>query len=278
MIVSGSKTNALARTALRHAFERAAPGIVIDDKGYVAHAADNLVAGVALAQVEADLRQGDGNELKGKFRAVHSSSALGVNTFGPFKTSPRDLRLAGQSEFSALHFERKCHHGLINWRAPNLDMVAEHAGRIVAVESKCLEFLSPHSAKFSPAYEAEIVDARRAGPYFRHMLSLIGTPDTYRWLDAAQLIKHAFGLVHTFPGRDVTLLYVFWEPSNPDEHPIFAAHRAEVERFAEIVAGAAPRFTFMSYPELWRAWDAEPSPDWLSNHIGQLRARYAVAL
>lgn len=218
-------------------------------KGYVAHAADNLVECVSLVDVEADVRQGDGNEWGGKFRAVHSSSALGVNAFGPFRTRPQHLRLVGSSEFSALHFERKCHHGLVNRRAPNLDVVAESAGRIVAVESKCLEFLSPHAAKFSPAYEAEIVDARRAGPYFLQMLSLIDAPDTYRCLDAAQLIKHAFGLAHTFPDHDVTLLYVIWEPTNPHDHPIFAAHRAEAERFAEIVSGGTPRFTFMSYPE-----------------------------
>lgn len=278
MIASGRNISALARAALRQAFERVASGIAVDAKGYVAHAAENLVAGISLADVETDLRQGDGNELEGKFRAVHSSSALGVNVFGPFKAKPQHLRLVGQSEFSVLHFERKCHHGLVNRRAPNLDVLAENASRVVAVESKCLEYLSPHSASFSPAYAAEIVDARRAGPCFRHMMSLIEEPDTYRWLDAAQLIKHAFGLAHTFPGRDVTLLYIFWEPTNPDDYPIFAAHRAEVERFAGIVSGGDPHFTFMSYPELWRAWEAAQTPDWLSSHVARLRERYVVAL
>ncbi|MBU0966250.1 MAG: hypothetical protein KKA54_07705 [Proteobacteria bacterium] len=43
--------------------------------------ADNLIDGVSLAQFEADLQSGDGAELHGKFRAVHSSSALAVNCF-----------------------------------------------------------------------------------------------------------------------------------------------------------------------------------------------------
>jgi hypothetical protein len=48
------------------------------------------------------------------------------------------------------------------------------------------------------------------------MLRLIDAPDCYAWPDAAQLIKHAFGLAGRFGGRPVTLLYLYWEPANPD--------------------------------------------------------------
>jgi hypothetical protein len=34
---------------------------------------------------------------------------------------------------------------------------------------------------------------------------LMREPGTYRWLDAAQLVKHAFGIAHTFPCQDVGL-------------------------------------------------------------------------
>src|ERR1035437_8816156 len=83
------------RSALTVGLFRSTPGTEVDEKGYVAHASQNLVEGVRLADFEADLRQGDGNEMEGKFRAAHSSSALAVNTFAPFRTRPDKLRGIG---------------------------------------------------------------------------------------------------------------------------------------------------------------------------------------
>src|ERR1019366_6709554 len=146
------------RSALTVGLFRSTPGTEVDEKGYVAHASQNLVEGVRLADFEADLRQGDGNEMEGKFRAAHSSSALAVNTFAPFKANPAALRLPGGSGFTELSFERKCPHGLLGRRPPNLDVVASGTNGVVAIESKCLEPLTPHKAEFAPAYEA---DSRR---------------------------------------------------------------------------------------------------------------------
>ena len=65
-------------------------------------------------------------------------------------------------------------------------------------------------------------------------------PRAYAWLDAAQLVKHAFGLAHTFFTQPVTLLYLYWEPSNATEFPMFGEHRAEIARFAAAVEGDGP--------------------------------------
>ena len=184
------------RSALTVGLFRSTPGTEVDEKGYVAHASQNLVEGVRLADFEADLRQGDGNEMEGKFRAAHSSSALAVNTFAPFKANPAALRLPGGSGFTELSFERKCPHGLLGRRPPNLDVVASGTNGVVAIESKCLEPLTPHKAEFAPAYEAEIRDERRKGAWFREMQRIAAEPKSYHWLDVAQLVKHAFGLVH----------------------------------------------------------------------------------
>jgi hypothetical protein len=265
------------RSALIHGFARSAPEAVLDEKGYVSEAGQNLIEGVRLVDFEADLRQGDGNEMEGKFRAAHSSSALAVNTFAPFKSDPAALRLPRGGGFASLSFERKCPHGLAGRRSPNLDVVAEGPSGVVAVESKCLEPLTPHAAKFASAYDAEIRDGRRGTAWFQEMLRLVEEPRTYRWLDAAQLVKHAFGVAYTFADRPMTLLYLFWELSNPEAYPIFAEHRAEVTRFAASIAGGGPEFVAMSYPELWRSWDACPQPEWLRAHVGRLRARYGVA-
>jgi hypothetical protein len=230
---------------------------------------------VTLTDFEADLRQGDGNELEGKFRAAHSSCALAVNTFAPFKSNPAALPLPVGTGFTSLRFERKCPHGL-RGKSPNLDVLAECPSGVVAIESKCLEPLELHEAEFSPAYAAGIVDERRQTGWFREMLRLSDKPDDYRWLDAAQLVKHAFGLAHTFKQGPVTLLYLFWEPSNPEEFPIFAEHRTEIARFAASIAGGTPAFIAMSYPELWNSWSARTRPEWIRSHVIRLKVRYGV--
>jgi hypothetical protein len=264
------------RSALILGLQESVPGIEIDEKGYVTNASHNLVEGVHLTDFEADLRQGDGNEMEGKFRAAHSSSALAVNTFAPFRTNATALRLPGSSDFTELSFERKCPHGLLGRRSPNLDVVACGANDVVAIESKCLEPLSAHKAEFAPAYDTEIRDKRRQTTWFREMQQIVAAPQTYRWLDVAQLVKHAFGLQYTFTDKPVTLLYLFWEPSNPEEFSIFAEHRAEIDRFAASIQGSGPSFISLSYPELWKSWDSKPGPEWLSIHVRRLRARYLV--
>ena len=265
-----------AAQPLSMAFHRSTPKAALDNKGYVSEAIQNLIEGVHLNDFEADLRQGDGNELEGKFRAAHSSSALAVNTFAPFKTKPTDLWLPGAGGFARLDFERKCPHGLLGRRSPNLDVLAEGPNGVVAIESKCLEPLTSHKAEFAPAYDSEIRDQRRQTAWFREMHRLVENPRSYHLLDAAQLVKHSFGIAYTFPDQPVTLLYLFWEPSNSDAFPVFAEHRAEVGRFAASIAGGGPKFVAMSYPELWELWVSHSEPEWLPIHVSHLRARYAV--
>lgn len=278
-MTSSARTPLVAcRSALIQGFVRSAPQGVLDEKGYVSEAGQNLIEGVHIVDFEADLRQGDGNEMEGKFRAAHSSSALAVNTFAPFKSDPAALRLPAGSGFASLSFERKCPHGLAGRRSPNLDVVAEGPTGVVAVESKCLEPLTPHVANFAPAYDAEIRDGRRETAWFQEMLRLVEEPRAYRWLDAAQLVKHAFGVAYTFADRPMTLLYLFWEPSNPEVYPIFAEHRAEVTRFAASVGGGGPEFVAMSYSELWSSWGTCSHSEWLRTHVGRLKARYGVAV
>jgi hypothetical protein len=262
------------RLALRNGLLASAPQAVVDKNGYVGEACQNLIEGVRVEDFEADLLQGDGNEMKGKFRAAHSSSALVVNTFAPFKAHLDALRLPGAGGFASMHFEQKCPTGLVGRRSPNLDVLADGPNGVVAVESKLLEPLTPHVAEFSPAYDAITAGGTE---WFAEMKRLREKPSRYRWLDAAQLVKHAFGIANTFRNKPAMLLYLFWEPSNSEEHPFFAEHRAEVTRFADSITGGGPDFVAMSYPELWRSWDTQPGPHWLQTQVSRLRARYGVA-
>ncbi len=206
---------AASKTALADGLRRSRPDVTPNGIGYVNEASENLLEDVRMEDFEEDLRQGAGSELKGKFLAAHSSSALAVNTFAPFKRDLPSLKLVGAGEFQCLRFERRCPSGL-RGTPPHLDAVAVGAERVIGIESKCLETLSPHVAKFSTVYETNFVDARRQSRWFTAMRTLVAGPNEPLWLDAAQLIKHAFGLAHTFPDRRVTLLYLYWEPSNAD--------------------------------------------------------------
>lgn len=275
---SGSRVRSLALCALRQAFSRQRPEIALDAKGYAADFRDTLLTLVVPEDFEAELSAGDGNELQTKFRAVHSSSALAVNCFAPFRHRMDDLILPIEGPFEPLRFEQKCPTGLRGGRAPNLDVLLMGPGRVVGIESKLTEHLATHRASFSPAYSQQIRDERREQGYFHEMLRLMDAPDSYARLDAAQLIKHAFGLARAAADRPATLLYLFWEPANPGDHQIFAEHRQEVADFGARVAGATPAFSAMSYRELWDNWhDARPA-SWLAAHLDELRSRYEVTV
>lgn len=274
-----TRTRARACAALEDALARRRPDIAIDDKGYAADFRDTLLPLVATEDFEADLRAGDGKELETKFRAAHSSSGLAVNCFAPFRRRCADLALPAVGPFAELRFEKKCPTGLRGGRAPNLDVLIAGSGGVVGIESKLTEHLTRHRAAFSPAYAEQIQDARREQGYFREMLRLVEAPDSYTWLDAAQLIKHAFGLGHTFANRAVTLFYLYWEPANAEASPELAAHRDEIASFAERVAGSTPAFQAMSYPELWQYWrDSAGIPEWLTSHLDELAARYLIRI
>jgi restriction endonuclease-like protein len=148
----------------------------------------------------------------------------------------------------------------------------------VAIESKLVEYLEPREAKFSPAYEHDIQDWRRYGVWFKEMMLLQDNTARYRFLDAAQLVKHAFGVARTFAAQRATLLYLFWEPSNHDGFSIFEEHKNEIMRFADAVRGAKPPFMAMPYSELWQAWERRNLPSWLSSHVARLRMRYIVEI
>jgi hypothetical protein len=172
-------------------------------------------------------------------------------------------------------FERRFPTGLARAQAPHLDVVASSRGELVAIESKCIEYLTPKRASFSERYPTEIIEERRDSPWFAEMLRMVCcSGPSYRFLDAAQLIKHALGLTRS-PTLPTTLLYLYWEPMDEGLSPLFAAHRAEIAEFTGRVAGSSMKFAAMSYPELWTEWDATEDP-FFRRHVAALRARYEV--
>lgn len=263
-----------AKLIMRDGLVRSRPGTNVDARGYVDDWRSNLIAGISPDLIEGDFRRGQGSELDSKFQAAHSSAALVVNTFGPFRNGRDAFTVPELGSLILRQFERTFPTGVPKGIPPHLDAEAIGPEGIVAIESKCLEYFAPKAAKFAPAYQF-LTECQKA-PWFAEMERLRDCPTHYRRLDAAQLIKHAFGLIHSAPGG-AALLYLFWEPEDAKRHHLFAEHRREIAQFAGRVAGGGPSFKAMSYPELWADWARSDTPK-LRDHAEQLFARYGGSL
>ncbi len=274
MSVSRRAATQRAKDALRNRF-----GVDVDAQGYVRSPQANLVKGVRLEQFEDDLRRGDGNELRMKFCAVHSSAALAVNCFAPFKDRPERLALLNETGAVGIEFEKQL--SIFQGRRPaNLDVWIDQGKRVVAVESKLLEYFKLKKPNFGSAYDDLVSAVSDAGWWAVFQNAKVnGLRDASQHLDRAQLLKHYFGLRRlreSSPGRQsLTLLYLFWEPLNWQEVAECVRHRQEVELFADQVAGGSIEFKWMTYGQLWNEWALLPA---LREHASELRARYEVHL
>lgn len=267
-----------ARKALSDALERVRPNAERDAHGYVVELQDNLLPGITRGEIEGAFGAGAGQELEGKMRAPWSSSALAVNSFAPWRRDPVLLSLAGLSGFAeTFAFEAKCPNG-VSRIPPHLDVLLERGEEVVAVESKCTEYLATTTAKVAAAYLAlaDKGDERASSRWFAALAEL----PSFRLLDAYQLVKHYLGLTLTYGQRPLTLVYLYWEPTNTDSVPLFAKHRAEIERLGELVAGDDTcTFEARSYAEHWSELEGlAEKPLWLDAHLTELRRRYEVAI
>lgn len=245
----------------------------LDALGYATRAELNLIPGVRLEDVRADFAQGSGNELEGKFRAAHSSSALAANTFGPWRNNPQSLSLLGQTGFTVLRFERQCPTGL-GGIPPNLDLVVEGPDVVIGVESKFLEFLAPKPPKFTDSYKPG--NLPQMEPCWANLMAALKAgPEQY--VDGAQLVRHYLGLRNQpeFKGKKIILLNVFWEPENWSDFPEYRQHRAELAAFQEMVKDSDVTFVWMTYPELWSQWEAQGL---FPEHVREIRKRYALSI
>jgi hypothetical protein len=269
---------------------------------YLSKWQDNLIEGVTAADCEADLRRGDGSELDdrewrrtgkqipAKFCAPHSSSALAVNCFGPFRHGVKLPSFAGLGGIGGIggigkvEFGYPCNNGLRTKRHPNFDLYLQSDdGAVVAVESKFLEPLGSKKVEFKPQYDGPF---RGAGgrpisveePWRAVFEELKTGRLKYDYLDAAQLVKHYLGLKVKYHDRARCLLYVFWEPSNAIDCKEFVTHREEVADLSDRVTGCDTQFRSISYPGLWREWQSTSTWLGMNTHVARLQERYSFPL
>jgi len=224
-----------------------------------------FLPGVPATHVLARLAKAGGNEIQsGKLSSHESSAALAVNCFGWFIERPGQLPClpglenAGVAEWVEVEFCAR-----FPWaggRHPWLDAVVQTETTFVGIESKRFEpFRDAKTVSLSDAYDQPKWGGNMKG-YERMRDRLRSGGEKFVHLDAAQLVKHAFGLV-TEGGRrkrKPVLFYLFAEPATRKGHPIapdeFARHRREIARFAELVAGDEVAFHSASYREWLGSW------------------------
>lgn len=246
---------------------------------------DHLPKDLILASYE----QAGGKEvLSGKFANPESSASLAANAFGLFLDQPNLFSLptpflaAGSAASVTLEAQMRFPWG--GGLHPWLDAAIETEEALLGIESKRYEpFRDTKSVSFSDAYSRPVWGGSMVA--FEKMRdSLVSGQTRFLFLDAAQLVKHAFGLrtQGVKRGKSATLIYLYAEPKTyPDGRPIPAgeitAHRAELARFAKAVSDptAEVRFESLCYAELLANWRLSPN-EALQKHALALSLRFDV--
>jgi hypothetical protein len=94
--------------ALLTGAQEAGGHVAYDQRGYAAAWELNLLPGLPIGAIGDDLGSGAGCELGGKLRAAHSSAALAVNSFGPWRKEASNLRIGRVPGFKTIRFETVC--------------------------------------------------------------------------------------------------------------------------------------------------------------------------
>lgn len=228
-----------------------------------------FLPGVPEDRVRTALAAAGGNEIEsGKLDSPQSSAALAVNAFGWFVERPADL-----PPFSPLadldwpahrvDVERQMRFPWRGGRHPWLDAAVETATHLIGIESKRFEpFRDAKTVNLSDAYDRDVWGDGMA--QFTVMRDVLRSGNiVFTYLDATQLVKHAFGLIteSNRVGKVPVLLYLYAEPAKRGATDItpdtLARHRAEIVGFATAVAGAAVRFAARSYREWFAGWTGD---------------------
>jgi hypothetical protein len=254
-----------------------AADIAYDPAGCVRELAANL-RGPLSAATQAELERG--SELKpsalrpGRLWSLTSSAALVVNVFEHWRgrdAAPLVAALALGGGSPELCFEEPLPTGLPG--DPPLADVALRwpSGRLASIESKFGEWLvrrPPNKSGFKRKYFPASIDvwADAGRPRCQALaLDIDAGRERFKYLHAAQLLKHALGLARSAPA-DSALLYLYYDwPSRERD-----VHAAELERFAARVRPEVD-FRALTYQEVFAQLNAATSGD---AYCDYLRVRY----
>lgn len=233
------------------------------EKNYLEILEDNLFQPLT-NETKLQFENGDGNETKNtetllaKMKALHSSSAIVVNLFQYWQNREDIYKIAyacglcRKDNKSAVKmiFEEKFQilPESESKTKPNIDIVIHCCNEFVyAIESKFSEIYGSRShSGMSEKYfnnEANWQDI----PAIKKLAEIIKPNDNkFRYLHAAQLIKHILGLKKKYSKKGFRLLYLWYDVIGQDG----VEHRKEIEQFAEIVKEDKIKFSHLTYQEV----------------------------
>lgn len=227
-----------------------------------------------------------GQELvSGKFASLESSAALAANAFGVFADRPALLSLPTQilasCEVRAVDLEAQMRFPWSGGYHPWLDVAVRTDDVLLGIESKRYEpFRDRKVVAFSEAYWRPVWGG--AMKAYEAMRDALVSGEGFEFLDAAQLVKHAFGLRTQAlkSGRGAVLCYIYAEPrAFPGGRPIaaaaIAAHRNELQVFSNAIAAVESdvRFCSLSYGDLLAHWSQDSA---LADHAAAVAARFSL--
>lgn len=247
----------------------------LNANGYFSKNSENLIEGIDVSLFEKDLTSGSGNELQRKFNAIYSSAALAVNNFSIVKKEPSTFHYLGYSNFDECEFERKFPTEL-GGTAPNLDFTIENNEVVIAFEAKYLEITTKKKVKFAKSYNKEKLDY--LDDFWFDIIDKY--KDSRSYLDVAQLIKHAIGLINykrKYPTKKIVLVYIYWLPENYKAFSNFVTHQNELLAFEnDLKENKNLKFISTTYTEFWKTYEHENSI--FKAHFDKVKKRYKIEI
>lgn len=255
-------------------------GLAVDSRGYLDSVDSNLLKSLSPMAKQA-FTEGGGSELldttsrPAKMKALHSSSALAVNVFDSWSDIDKtDLALALEIEeaITSLAFEKKFSTGL-GGTPPTLDVALElSSGHVIGIESKFSEWLTPKS-KSKPPFKDKYFQSNES-LWGKHRLpqsqklakEMFDGRESFRYLDAPQLLKHALGLA-TQCNDQFSLYYIYYDWPCPESD----MHQEEINLFSDHVAEEL-RFKSISYQSLFQKFGTLLAGN--GEYSNYLRSRY----
>jgi hypothetical protein len=242
----------------------------------------DFLPGVPADLVTACVSRAPGNEIKsGKFSSPESSSALAVNGFGWFMERAGKLPpFPGLAGFPAkrVEVEAEMRFPWAGGRHPWLDAVIETSGSLIGVESKRYEPFRPAKANsFADGFDRPVW-GEGMERYSSLRRTLVNGAKRFDALDAVELIKNAYGLRTQAQalGKRPVLIYLYAEPAEwangrAVDADRIALHRADIARFAGIVAGDEVSFGALTWAELLAIWAGSSAS---AAHAARMQERF----
>lgn len=216
------------------------------------------------SEIKSQIEKGDGGELKdnskypAKMRAIHSSSAIGVNVFQYWKNKniseiAYSLGLCSKKNQNSqeIKFEQKFIISKKFSHSPNIDVLIENkeTSKIKAFGIEC-KFSEAYKGKSSGLKEKYLLNIPEQWKNIKNLHEFAKTispnNNTHHYLHSAQLIKHILGLKNKFGKGGFRLLYLWYDVSGDAG----CRHRKEINEFAKIAKKDNIKFHSVSYQEL----------------------------